>query len=243
MAQCWGARVSRAMHATGGLAHPFTPRMNTDRSAAKAILVGIAAGLATMLLHPTGHDVLREASAGRSNALAAGVHWLAILAQPLVLAGTLALTLRLRARRDLAIGAFVFFAFGSVMVIVAAVMSGLVAPAVLRGIGEADEAARALRMAQLRHTGLMNQAFAAVYVVSTGIAILLWSWAMLVGREIARGLAVYGLILGAALTVGVLSGVLHLGIHGFLLVVLGVGAWMGWVAVWLWHSEHDSVKD
>ena len=217
--------------------------MLTERSAAKAIVLGSLAGLLTMLLHPTGHDVIREATAGRANDLNTSVHWLAIVAQGLVLAGTLALTLRLRARRDLALGGFTFFALGTGMVVLAAVMSGLVAPAVLRGIGEADETGRALRLGQLRHTGLMNQAFAAVYVLCAGIAILLWSWAMLVGREMSRGLAVFGVVLGAVLVLGVLSGRLGVGIHGFLLVVLGVGAWLVWAAVGLWRSAPVLVKE
>lgn len=231
------AATPRAMHRRS-LAltrlHPLV--MHPDRSAALAIVTGTLAGFATMLLHPTGQDVVREASAGRSNALVAGVHWLAIVVQPLILAGTLALTLRLRARRDLSIAGFAFFTVGTVTVIFAAIMSGLVAPAVVRGLGDADEAGRALRLAQLRQAGIMNHAFAAVYVVCAGIGIALWSAAMLAGREMARGLALFGLVLGAALPLGIFSGRLGVGIHGFSAVVLVVGVWLVWAAVLLWRS-------
>lgn len=214
--------------------------MTTDRSAALAITAGSLAGLATMALHPTGRDVVQAASSGGTNALVAAVHWLAIGAQPLVLAGTLALTLRLRARRDLAVGASVFYALASVAVIIAAVASGILAPAVLRNLREADEPTRALMTNGLRYTGLLNQAFASVYVVFSAIAILLWSAAMLVGRELPRALGVYGLVLGAVLLLGVASGHLRLGIHGFGLVVLGVGVWMVWAAGWLWQRSVDT---
>ena len=215
--------------------------MTTDRSAALAIIAGSLAGLATMALHPTGRDVVQNASAGGTNSLAAAVHWLAIVAEPLVLAGTLALTLRLRAQRDIAIGAYVFYAVAGVRVVMAAIASGLVAPGALRGMRDADEATRALMMSDLHYTGLLNQAFAAVYVVFSAIAILLWSAAILGGggRELPRALAVYGLLLGAVLLLGVASGHLRLGVHGFGLVVLGEAVWMIWAAASMWRTSTD----
>ena len=213
--------------------------MRTDRSAALALTAGSLAGLVTMALHPTGRDVVSAASSGGTNALAGAVHWLAIVAQPLVLAGALALTLRLRARRDLAVGAYVFYAVAGVAVVTAAVASGLLAPAVLRGLGNADAAERAQMLGALHYTGLLNQAFAAVYVVLSAIAILLWSAATLAGRELSRGLGVYGLVLGALLLLGVLSGHLRLGIHGFGVVVIGQAAWIVWGAGQLWQAAEE----
>lgn len=208
--------------------------MNTNRAAALAIAVGSLAGLLTMTLHPTGGDVIRDASSGMTNVLSTSVHWLALVAQPLILAGALALTLRLRARRDLAVSAYVFFTLASVAAVMSAVASGFLAPGVLRGMHEADAATRAVMMSDLRYTRLLNQAFATLYAVFGGIAILLWSAAILVGRELTRALAVYGLLLSTALILGVTSGHLSLGIHGFGLVVLGIGAWMIWAAAQLW---------
>jgi hypothetical protein len=144
------------------------------------------------------------------------------------------LTLHLRERRDLAVTGFIFYALASMSVVVAAAMSGLVFPAVLRGVQQADAPARVIVTSLLRYTGLVNQAFAAIYVVFTGIAILLWSSAMLASRHLPRALAHYGLVLGVLLVAGVLSGHLALGIHGFGAVVLGVGIWMMWSAHRLW---------
>jgi hypothetical protein len=89
----------------------------------------------------------------------------------------------------------------------------------------------------LHYTFLLNQAFARIYVVLAAIAIALWSWASLAGRELPRALAVYGLILGAALVAGLTSGHLTLGIHGFGLVILGQSAWMIWAAGTLWRGS------
>jgi hypothetical protein len=211
----------------------------SDRSAALAITAGTLAGLVTMALHPSGNDVAQDAVHGTTNLLAPAVHWLAIVAQPFVLAGTLALTLRLRERRDLAVGAFVCFALASAAVMVAAAMSGLVFPAALRGVREADAAARVIITNNLRYTGLVNQAFAAVYVVLTALAVMTWSSAMLAGNEMPRALAGYGLVLGVLLLLGILSGHLSLGIHGFGAVVLGVGIWLIWAARVLWVGTTD----
>jgi hypothetical protein len=210
--------------------------MSTDRTAALAIIIGSVAGLVTMALHPTGGDVARNALGGTPNILAGAVHWLGLLAQALVLAGTLALTLRLRVRRDVAVGGYVFFALASVAVTVAAVASGIVAPGVLRGLGEADGTQRALMMSALAYTRLLNRAFAAVYVVCSGVAILLWSGAILAGRELTRALAVCGVVLGTALVLGLASGHLRLGVHDFGVIVLSIGGWLSWAAVQLWRS-------
>ena len=210
--------------------------MTTDRSAALALVAGSLASLVVMALHPSGGEVSREAAEGGSMLLVQAVHWLAIVAQPLLLAGTLALTLRLRARRASAIGAFVFFAVAGIAVLQAAAASGLVSPGVLRGLHEGGDA---MTSAQnfLHYTWLWNQAFARIYVVLGAIAIALWSWAILGGRELPRALGVYGLILGAALLAGLASGHLTLGIHGFGLVMLGQSAWLIWAAAALWRGD------
>lgn len=207
-----------------------------DRGAALALVAGSLAGLVTMALHPTGRDAVRNASAGDHNTLLTAVHALGLLAQPVVLAGVLALTRRLRARREVAVGAYAFFALASVAVVVAAVASGFIAPGVLRGYAEADEPARAAMQSALHYTGLVNQAFARVYVLFSGVAVLLWSWAMLPERALPRPLAAYGLVLGGALILGASTGHLRLDVHGFGLVVLGEGAWMVCVAAQLWRG-------
>lgn len=212
--------------------------MSTDRTAATALAIGSLAGLVTMALHPTGRDLAHSAS-GAAYTLATGVHVLAMLTQPLLLAGTLALTLRLRARRDVAIGAYTFFALASVAVVIAAAASGLLAPSFLRGLSRGDDAERAAMMSALHYTAHLNQAFATLFVMFSGVAILGWSWAMLAGRELSRALAIYGLVLGAALLLGPASRHLRLDIHGFGAVVLGEAVWMAWVAAHLWRAAPD----
>jgi hypothetical protein len=210
--------------------------MSTDRPAAIALVAGSVAGLVTMALHPTAHDVVQNASTGATNTLVTTVHMLALLGQALVLAGTLALTLRLRAHRDVAVGAYVFFALASVAGMIGAVASGFLAPGVLHGLAAADESTRATMLNALHYAGVVNQTFVRIYVLFSGVAILLWSGAMLPSRELPRALAIYGRLLGVALTLGAASGHLRLDVHGFGLVVLGQDVWMTWAAVHLWRS-------
>jgi hypothetical protein len=199
--------------------------MNTNRSAAYALIAGSAAGLVTMMFHPTGHDVIANASSGARNTLNISVHLLAIGGQALVLAGALAITARLRKHRDLAIAAYVFFAVSGVAVMIAAIASGLIAPAVLERMAGASDAEREVMLSNLRFTGIINQAFAKVYVVFAGIAVLLWSVAILKGAELNRRIGAYGIVLGAVFIVGIATGLLPLHVHGFLAVVVGLGLW------------------
>lgn len=209
--------------------------MTTDRTASVALVAGSLAGLLIMALHPTGGDIAGDPS-GHMLMLGRAIHWLAIVAQPLVLAGTLAITFRLRARRDLAVGAFIFFAAGAVAVTFAAAASGIVTPGVMEGMHDGGDTTTMTVQNFVHYTYLWNQAFARIYVVLGAIAIALWSTAIVAGRELPRALGIYGLFLGAALLLGLASGHLTLGIHGFGLVVLGQSVWMIWAAASLWRS-------
>ena len=210
--------------------------MSTDAKAGLALIVGTIAGLVTMSLHPTGHDALANAARGGHNALATAVHLLALAAQPLMLLGALALTLRLLAQRELAVGAYVVYALATVAVMVAAAASGLIAPNVLAHYAAAQGPARDAMMAGLHYTGLINQAFVKVYVAFASVAIILWSAAMLRGGGFSRALAVYGVALSAVLLGGLLAGHLRMNVHGFGVVVVGQGLWMTWTGVLLWRA-------
>jgi hypothetical protein len=211
--------------------------MNTNRSAALALAAGSVAGLVTMATHPTGHTIVVNASGATPNTLNAAVHTLAIIAQPVILAGALAIVGRLRARRDLAVGGYVFLAIAGIAVIIAAAASGYMTLASLDGYATADEAGRRAMLDALRYTSVVNQAFASVHVTLSSIAILLWSIAILRGRELDRGLGILGLIVAPALLAGLASGVLHLDIHGFGLGVLTQAAWLMWAARCLWREQ------
>lgn len=210
--------------------HTATPY---NRSAAVALVLGVLAGLVTMAFHPTGRDVIAHASAGEANTLTGAVHTLALFGQALLVSGTLALTWHLRARRDLAIAAFVHFAFASLAIMLAGAASGFLGPMSVSGMGEVEEMRRAAMLADLTYSGIINQAFARLSVLFSCVAITLWSAAILIGRELPGGLGVFGIALGVGLGGSVLAGLLPLDIHGFGLVVLLQGTWFVWTAAGL----------
>jgi hypothetical protein len=80
-------------------------------------------------------------------------------------------------------------------------------------------------LGNLRYTGMINQAFAKVYVILAGAAITLWSLAMLAEKARARALSIYGIVLGVVLFVAIALDELPLDIHGFGAVTLGTGVW------------------
>jgi hypothetical protein len=186
-----------------------------------------------MGLHPTGPDVIADAAGGGRNTLVTGVHALALAAQPLMLLGTLGLTLRLAAQRELAASAYACYALATFAIVIAAVASGFIAPSVLSHYAGATGPARDAMAGAFHYTGIINRAFARVSVGFVALAILLWSAAMLRGGELARGVALYGLALGTVLLVALLAGRLSLDVHGFGAVVLGQAIWMTWTGVLL----------
>lgn len=214
--------------------------MNTNRSAAAALIAGSLAGLATMALHPTGADMVRNASAGHANVMGTVAHGIGIVAQPLLLAGTLALTLRLRSRRDLAVAAYAFFAMGSLAILIAAAASGFIAPAALDGLADPGVAERSIAMDALYYTRLLNQAFAKIYVMLAGCALLFWSAAILIGRDLPRSLGVFAAFLGAVMLLGIASSHLTLDIHGMGAVVIAQGIWMVWAAIILYRLDAEA---
>jgi hypothetical protein len=71
----------------------------------------------------------------------------------------------------------------------------------------------------------LNQAFARTYVVASSAAIVLWSASILRSRSLAPGVAIYGLLVGPAILLAVVSGHLRLDVHGFGLIVLPQAVW------------------
>lgn len=193
--------------------------------------------LLVMLVHPTGSDIVGDASGTRhALALASWVHGVAIAAIPLLLAGMASLSWRLRAKSGLALGGFVSFALASVAVMLAAVMSGFVATSVLGHLPAAGDPLRDVALQQLHYTHLLNQAFAKVYVGLAGLAFVLWSLAMRGDRGFPAALSWFGCVAGLLPFIGVAVGHLKLEVQGFGLVVLTHAAWM-MAAAWSARSD------
>ena len=184
-----------------------------ERRAAIALLVGVVAPLLIMGMHPTGADI--TIGGARLVLINHMVHGVSLAAQPVVFLGLLGLWRSLRS--DVATAALVFYAFGIVAILSAAVLSGFVAPEVV--------AERPL----LFYTGQLNQGFAKVSVAAIGASLILWGVAL----RFARLPAAAGVIIGAVLVLGVLTGWLHLSASGIVIVTLLQGIWIILVAAQL----------
>ncbi len=190
--------------------------MPQERRAAVALLIGVLAPLLIMGMHPTGGDITRGGA--RLVTINHWVHGVSLAAQPVVFLGLLGLWRSVRS--DVATAALVFCGFGIVAILSAAVLSGFVAPDVV--------ADRLL----LGYTGMLNQAFAKMSVAAIGASLILWGAALWpiggrgAGGGFARLPAAAGVMIGAVLALGILTGWLRLTVGGIVIVTLLQGIWI-----------------
>ena len=203
--------------------------MNRDKTSGILLIAGALTGVIVMALHPTAHGLLGSAGAGLGH-LNQAIHAVAIAATPVVFMGFLGLARRL-GPTDLTTAALVACGFGGVAILGAAVPSGFVATGVVSWMREADGAARESLHTLLDYTALWNQAFAKVYAAANAVGILLWSAAILATGRMARGIGFAGIAIGAAVLLGILSGHVHLDVHGFGAIMILQSGWMAAVGI------------
>ncbi|HMG19622.1 MAG TPA: hypothetical protein VK573_12925 [Gemmatimonadales bacterium] len=192
-----------------------------ERRAAGALLIGVIAPLLIMGMHPTGADI--TTGGARLVMINHLVHGVSLAAQPVVFLGLLGLWRSLRS--DAATAALVFYGFGIVAILSAAVLSGFVAPDVV--------ADRPLFF----YTGQLNQGFAKVSVAAMGVSLVLWGAALWAIPGFARLPAVAGVIVGAVLALGIVTGWLRLTVVGIVVVTLLQGIWIILVAAHLLRED------
>jgi len=193
--------------------------MTDGRSGGLALILGTAALVVVMALHPTGQQMATAGSGFAALALLnVLVHSLAILALPVLFFGALAWTRIAQTR--LSTVALVLYGFALVAGMGAALMSGFVAPDALRQLARATTPqSQELWRALARYSGVLNQAFARVLVVGAAAAIVCWS------ASIKGWLRWYAIVSSAAAIVLAGSGMLRLDVHGFGAVMILQGIW------------------
>lgn len=207
--------------------------MKPTLSAGIALVAGALAGVVTMSFHPRGHELLQPGDQFSQAAFrVAAVHWLALASLPLLILGFLGLSRLLGLRSALVSLAFITYALGCAAAMSAAVLSGLVAPAVARQILAADQSSRPIFDALLHYGGQLNQGFAKV-VAASSAAVILWSASILRTRALGRVAGILGCLVGGATLLALASGHLRLNVHGFGLVVAAQSAWTVLVGVLL----------
>lgn len=197
--------------------------MQSSRLAGLAVVFGTLCAVITMALHPTGAELLRayDATAPR-NALA---HGLALVAVPLLLFGMREFSHGLASGGEDATArlAWMIYACASGCVVIAGAASGLIAPAMARRVLAAPEVES--WTALFTYTGVVNQAFATLYVIGLGLAMLLWSLSAWHRAALPRWLAGLGTVVGVAFVALMLGGRPHLDVHTFGAIVLTQAVW------------------
>lgn len=206
--------------------------MKQDKTSGIALILGSLAMVVTMALHPTGHDLF----AGRIM-LTIVVHTLAIASIPVIVFGFLGFSQRVGFENQGVSFGFVTYSFGSVAVMCAGVINGLVAPSLVRRYLDSDEATQQSIHLLVTYGGLLNNAFAKVFVVSSSVAILFWSIAIIKKGTPARIASIIGIIVGLFGILGILSGHLRMNVHGFGLLMFAQAGWTILIGVLMIRSE------
>lgn len=207
-----------------------------------AIIIGTIGGIITMLFHPTGNDLLGQPDeiARRNELITVVVHSLAISSSPLLFFGLLGFSRRLGLQNPLVSAALVAYGFGTILVICAGVINGLVGPTLTRKINQADEATKMILSQIYANNYLLNQAFSKVFVVAAGFALIAWSICILKQGRLMTINAVIGLVIGFLSILGILSGHLTLNVHGFGLLIFAQSVWTILIAFFMIRSEKIS---
>jgi hypothetical protein len=197
-------------------------RMTDNRKSSLALIAGSLGMIITMAVHPHGAVAAAQVeSMARSLTI---VHSLALASLMILFLGVFGLLQRLKSADRFDIIGLVLFAFASIAVMNAAVMDGLVAPNVMRRIVEAGAGGGESWRVAFRYNFEVNQGFARLYAVTSSIAIIFWSLSIWRNRTLARGLAIYGCVIGVASVIAVIAG-LGMDVHGFGAIVLGQAIW------------------
>lgn len=212
--------------------------MRETRTGGWAMILGAAMGLVTMAFHPTGHETMADFQ--RMAPISVAAHALALLAIPVAFFGAMALAERLAASPALARFALVTYGMAQGAVMIAAVASGILSTMLMARLLGATGAEAEAAQTLLRFSGLLNNAFAMVFVAASSLAIGLWSVAMWRTRAFPRWLAVLGLAVGGVLVAITLIGRLRLDVHHFGMVVIAQAVWLVSTGVVLVRAAPDA---
>lgn len=206
--------------------------MQRDLTSGILLLAGSLVLIIIIVLHPTAHGMMAAEDFPAQSYLNAIVHGSALTAVPVLFLGLLGLSRRI-GYSHLVLAAIVAYGFAVVAVLGAGLASGFVAPHVMARALDSGQGSGDLYQVLLFYTGLWNQAFAKVHVAASSVAIVLWSAAILRTRSLPRPLGIVGIVIGTALTLGLLAGHLRLNVHGVLAVVAAQGIWTIWAGILL----------
>lgn len=196
-----------------------------------ALIFGSIGGVAMMAFHPEGHDTITE----RGSFMMLLVHLAGLLNIGLLAFGSVGIVRALGSERADVTGGGVAYGFAMAAVIPPIVISAFIIPAMAKQIWAIDKVADPIAykiiMQSLSLCGQWIQGCVKAFVLTMFVAIALWSLAMLRTRLFPKSLAIYGLVVGVAIPLAVLSNQLRMSAHGFAAVMLAIGVWSIWSAI------------
>lgn len=221
--------------------------MSRNRKSALALFAGTLGGLLTMAIHPVAAGPLPPAQLNHLALSSAIAHSLGIASFLLTFLGACGLTHMLNAEpraagrpgdaSSLPFAALVLYAFACIAVLIAAAVSGFIAPTLLRHMAHDGAAYDSTWRIVLDAVFQFNQAFARIYSVAASVSIVLWSAFALRHGGLPRALAFYGCTLPPVLILLVAVGHLRLNVHGMLAVVLVHTLWFLPACWHLWRGD------
>ena len=217
--------------------------MTDNRLSGIAMIAGQVGLLLTLSLHPSGKITPAQVDQMVHKLIA--VHSIALAGLPLMILGALGLSRLLSSfdrdrpnRNRLSVAAFVIYSFAIAASLSGIVIDGLVMPHLLPHLAEATQASAAASSggqpavsasgevwrALFKYNGYLDMAFVQLSLVATGIAVITWSIAMLLGRTFPRATGIYGLSLGIIALIALFSGALGAE-HALMIIVFGQATW------------------
>ena len=205
-----------------------------------ALIIGALGTIVTMVFHPTGADLLHQNSdtASRGEFAALVTHSIALFSYPLLGFGLLGIYRRME-NRHLTSAALIAYFFGGVGVMIAAAMSGLIAPSITREILSADDSTRPILHLLLDYNFSINQAFTKIFVVASSLSILLWSLSIRKAGKLALGIGIFGFLVSIVSLAALFGGHLRLDVHGFGTLAFSQATWFILVGVFMLTSKEE----
>lgn len=192
------------------------------------LIIGSVLATGFAFVHPqvTGHELgevfAEMTAAARFNGW---VHGTLTALYLCLIGGFVGFTLKLGASRPANVIALIFYAAGAWSLISAAVINGF-ALAMFAG-QHPDVSPQAVLpfSSAFNMAGSIAAVWSGIGVAATSAAILLWSTSLLPMKGILRVIAAFGLLVGVATILMLITGTLILNVHGFLLVVVSQAVW------------------
>jgi hypothetical protein len=181
---------------------------------------------------PEAHDAagMLRALAARSGMIE-GVHGALLAIFAIELAGWYGFARLLGIHRPLAAAGLILMGLGGVAMIAAGTINGFAVPSFASAYANASPADAAVAAKVLRLCWALNQALASLGAVAMGGAILLWSLALIGRGGSSRLVGLGGAIAALAIAGGIVSGLLHLHVGGFILFTALLSLWTAAVAL------------